>query len=51
MAWFMKNKTVENESLLVEHQRLKKQLEELKKEKEEAEIRLNLVMKAIKGGF
>ena len=40
-----------DEGLLEENKNLKAKLEEMKKAKEEAEIRLELVMKAIKGGF
>lgn len=39
------------EQLIEENRKLKEQLEEMRKEKEEAEIRLELVLKAIKGGF
>lgn len=44
-------KPKQDETLLEENKKLKEMLEEMKKAKEEAEIRLNLVMKAIKGGF
>lgn len=45
------SKPQQDEKLAEENKRLKKMLEEMKKAKEEAEIRLNLVLKAIKGGF
>lgn len=44
-------KQKEDEQLIEENKKLKEMLEEMKKAKEEAEIRLNLVLKAIKGGF
>lgn len=44
-------KSKHDEQLLEENKKLKEMLEEMKKAKEEAEIRLNLVLKAIKGGF
>lgn len=44
-------KPKQDEKLIEENKKLKEMLEEMKKAKEEAEIRLNLVMKAMKGGF
>lgn len=44
-------KQKQDEKLLEENKQLKAMLEEMKKAKEEAEIRLELVMEAIKGGF
>lgn len=44
-------KQKQDEKLLEENKQLKAMLEEMKKAKEEVEIRLELVMKAIKGGF
>lgn len=41
----------QNDVLLEENERLKARVEELEKEKSEAEIRLDLLLKAIKGGF
>lgn len=47
-----KNNTNTNyEDLLEENKRLQESLEQMRKDKEEAEIRLELLLKAIKGGF
>lgn len=53
MKLFRKTEVVhnDNETLIAENNRLKEELEAMRKAKEEAEIRLNLVMQAIKGGF
>lgn len=52
MGLFKKTESNNNyEQLVEENNQLKAQLMELKKEKEEAEIRLDLVLQAIKGGF
>ena len=52
MVFFKKSEVMkQNVELLEENRRLKTMLEEMRKEKEEAEIRLDLVLQAIKGGF
>lgn len=51
MVFLKKAKQKQNNDLLEENNRLKAMLKEMRQAKEEAEIRLNLVMEAIKGGF